>query len=223
MSVIIIPDDSTLAIIGFDVTFSETSDFVVTPTTNPVEAGSVINDHIVQDPASFVCEVGETNQPIEQTFELEGQRLPTDLQYLQAPPSLTLFKGTEKPNPPTVETFQLPNPSDRIRRIIDQLIKLQKSDSLVTIETLRHEYTSMKLIRIGEPGQLWHLGRITLEFKEIRIVSNQTVSAPQPKEPRPTPPADTGSQPPDPFDAFVPSWLKGSGKSIGAKLVDHYS
>jgi hypothetical protein len=222
--VIITPDDAKLPVIGFDVEFSEGHSFTVQMTSNPTESGSVFNDHVIRSPREFSCEVGETNQPIRQTFENEGAPAPVNLNYPIAAPSLTLFSGDDAAKPPTAQAFQLQNPDDRVRRMLAQLVQLQESESLVSIDTSRWFFESMKLIEVSEPGDKKHLGRFSLKFQELKVVSTETVAAPQPKEQRAKPTVDKGSQAPDPTDGILPKWLtEKSDKSLAARLADHIS
>lgn len=224
-SIVIIPDDPSLAVFVPDIVTAEVHDLSSTVATYAVENGSEISDHIVDNRKIFTCTIGFTNQPIETTFQGEGVRAPIELTYLPlAPPSLALFKPGPSPHVTLMSVLQFLQPTDRIRRAYDQLNALRLNRSLVTVETTRWEYVSMKLSKINETKTAEHYAGLALTFEEIKIVSTETVAAPVPREPRALPTVDKGAQAPDPFDKLIPPWLKEkNGKSISAKLADHFN
>lgn len=84
--------------------------------------------------------------------------------------------------------------ADRIKRTLELLKKLRDTKALCTVFTSRFEYDSMVLNRIETNTEKVGFGEFKLNFRHITIVTNQTTTAPKPREPRALPQVDSGSQ-----------------------------
>lgn len=96
----------------------------------------------------------------------------------------------------TASAYQQSSPRNRIRDVYDTLLKLKDDHTLVTILTAHRDHFDMMLTHLGESRTTADgtSARFTLEFKQLRIVSSETVSAPKPAEPRAQLPKNGGSQ-----------------------------
>lgn len=182
MTVTIFPQPAGMLIGEFDVTVSETHKSEVELTSNPVERGVRVTDHVLPKPRVFECEVVVSNTPTRTTAQGEGFLQPL---ALRIPPLLPNGSPNFPPPPPrSALTFQVPTPGDRIKRMLDYLEGLQRNAVPVDLSTARRTYEDMILTVVDQTvehvqGQTFHL-----MFEQLVIVSAETVNAPKPKEPR---------------------------------------
>lgn len=203
-TVFLFPDNPRIQTFAFDITKTETHNFVSTLTKNPVEDGSTNTDQVVVEPASFSCTVGISNTPIETTFEGEGAIGPILLQMPNMPPSTLPFSfGTvQDPRPRRTTGFQIGVATDRVKRMLDRLNILRTTVQTMTVLTSKHQYDNMVLTTIALPIEHTEYAEFTLTFEELIIVSTDQVTAPKPKEPRgaPTTPAGDNNPAKDAID-----------------------
>jgi hypothetical protein len=204
---------------SFDACLEETHDGTATVTSNPVERGSAITDHVRQDPKTYTVRGVITNTPI--TAAGRGgvyQSKPLLVKYYEAPLEPTtgsllnaggnaikgavgsLLGTTPREAAATVLTF--PTPFNAPREAEALLDAWQKDATLLTIFTKVRTYENMVLASKTVTAQTTDSVEIQITFQEIRIVTPKTVSAPLPTIPRAKKKVDKGTQgkdtPPDP-------------------------
>lgn len=183
-TVYLVPDLPGYDAIGFDCTISEGHAIVATPTSNPIETGAVISDHVHDEPETFACEVLTTNHPFRPTFFGDGAFALTRVE--------TPFVGDAL----MVNAFTLGREADLVQEMLSRLEALQKERVTCSIITSAREYSSMFLASIGLPRGPRSIGagRFSLSFVQLLTVSAATVPAPTPKEPRGAPSSPKGQQ-----------------------------
>lgn len=194
-TVYIAPDDPKVDVIAFEGTAEETHVLEGQATTNPIENGGQITDHVLKTPNVFTCEVVITNSPAERTFEGEGISFPIALSYPPIPPNTAAFAGPPRVLPASVTGLVFPGMPDRISRAYDALQAILLTE-VVSVLTSRIVYDSMVLTKIEEMMKNVYAARFKLTFSEVQFVDSAVVAAPKPKEPRAIPKANAGDQNP---------------------------
>lgn len=210
--VFLLPDDSSYPIVEFDLTLSESHTFSAEVTDHPVEVGTNVADHIRPDPKMLSVEVYVTNTPIVETGggrAGELSNLELDVPKFEPPIEPTIgsaFRLAGKAvgavvdaitgGPPAIKSQLLTFPEvfDRVKEIHDILKDLHERGVTSTVLTSTQEYTSMALVAVGYPKKEAGGAAFTLDFKQVRTVTSETVSAPKPLEPRGAPKASKGAQ-----------------------------
>lgn len=182
-TVYLVPDDPKYPPIGFDCTIREGHALTSRATQQPLESGSVVSDHIIHEPDTFVCSVMTTQQPTRVTFFGDGVTRP-----------VSLGDGS------SVLGFTIDRPADLIQEMLDRLDALRLAAATMTILTSHRTYEVMRLLSIElpkEPNERG-AGKFNLNFSKLLIVQTSIVQAPKPKEPRGATLAKKGDTNPQP-------------------------
>ncbi len=210
MPAYLLPDTDDSLIVVFDLTVSEGHEATSEVTEHPVEQGSVITDHVRQNPQSVTQEMFVTNTPIEDIGRGSIDVLELDLPRYEPPLQPTpgsLFGAIETgikdlitggPSPIKVQVLNFGQPFDRIKEIHDQLLDLWNASATMSVVTSVRTYDTMVLTSIGLPRTEKGGATFTLNLKQIRTVTTSTVAAPEAAEKRGAPAQAKGSQSPDP-------------------------
>lgn len=209
-------DDGGTQYLKFDVVKSETGEFLSELTEHAVEKGANISDHKKDNPTTVALEVFSTNTPIT-SIDTGGVLAQIDLDIKQYRAPLLDIGGDGSINalptpgrlinagisaikdafavPDTVNVLQFPE-SVRYKDLLDKLLDLKASTTLITIITATHEYPDMVLLRVSphktpEEGDGYSF---SLEFKSIRIVTTAIVAAPTIAIPKAKPNVPKGAQ-----------------------------
>lgn len=232
----LIPDDPKWEIVEFDLTQTENHKGEGELTSNPVEDGTTVSDHLVRPPQTVSLSVCISNAPTGPTLDKQGAGPVTmPLVYPVQPPTpqiaLSLFgvslsldfgpKGSVLPL--SVTGSGMPQNWDRIRRHLELLDRMRDAAVVLSVATLRRYYTSMVLESWTHDveGPIT-VGVFMLSFKRLRVVQTLTVDTPQPKEPRGAGGQAKGSQATTPAAApDTPEQEKAKKTSLAKKLLKY--
>lgn len=180
-TVYILPDDDAQPIIAFHVTMNESHKGETTLADQPVEDGSVITDHLIHAPVQFEFDAIVTNTPIGSTFDEQA----VDVSKKISVP-IALPNGEILPYQQEILGRSLDREANRPQETYDALTRLRLSGATCTVITSLREYTSMVLISESGERPPMSAGRVQFHcvLRQIVVVATETVSAPQPKEPR---------------------------------------
>jgi hypothetical protein len=190
MPTILYADDAgviqTIALMDIE----STHDFVTSPTDHPVEDGSAITDHVKLELDTWSGRVVVTNTMIEtEESQMAG--------------ATSVMSSVDTPVGP-VSVHGLSAAVDRMQLVFDALRELRSSRRLCTIVTARRRYESMILTRFSFPETNQDGVEITIEAREIRVVSTRTIAAPRPRQVRGNPRAAAGTVTTQPVPATGP-------------------
>lgn len=220
------PNGTGAPSIYFDIVESETHTNASELTAHPVEKGVDISDHVKHDPIEYSMVGWITNAPIEPQTNYGGDLLATTLALIPKPPptnpitvfftdlSQAIHDAIFGPKPPLVITSLIfPGPFDKINDTHVALTALERSGGTMTVVTSTVKYKNMVLQKVVYEKTAAGEGTFNLDFKQARIVTTSTVTAPAPAEPRGVPSTAKGSQATKPTDP-------GSSKSLATKVLD---
>lgn len=212
--------------IDFDLVISETHTNASELTGHPVEKGVDISDHVKHDPLELSLEVWVTNSPITPQDNYGGDLQSVTLQLIPKPPpanpvqrfftdlSQSIHDAIFGPKPPPVITALIfPKLFDKVNDTHVALTALERSGGTMTVVTSTVKYTNMVLTKVGYEKTEGGAGSFSLDFKQARIVTTSTVTAPAPAEPRGAPSTAKGSQATKPTDPA-------NSKSLATKVLD---
>ena len=145
-------------VIVVDASVSETHSFAADITEFPVEKGANVSDNIRSKPAMLRIEAFISDAPL-----LNAGRTQTS-------------SGGAAPRPSRIE--------GRSQDVLNKLIGVRDEGVLITVETGIQTYKNMLLQNIEMPRDKSLKGgiRLTLSFKEVRIVQTQQAVLEKPKE-----------------------------------------
>lgn len=122
----------------------------------------------------------------------------------------------------SVSTIQQDAPRNRVRELYDVLLKLKDDHTLVTILTAERDHFDMMVERIAKPRAAGDgsSAKFQIDFKQVRTVNSQTVSAPKPVEKRAAKPVNGGTKngKPAPKPEDSESLMKQAGGGIKGLL-----
>lgn len=206
-TVFFVPDDPAFALVGFTCTTDEQHGEILTLTKVPIEDGSSVSDHAIIEPATFSCtvKVSQIVQPGNAEGEGRWGSIPIDVWTPQA--GGVLIRSTE-----SAFAFQETRKANRILEMQNALTELKNHFVTGTVITSAREYERMVITNISLPRGPKSIGEgaFTLVFEELRVVVTQSVTAPQPKEPKGAKAVDKGSGDP----------LEDIKKQLGIKLPE---
>jgi hypothetical protein len=206
-TVYLVPDDPKFDAVGFDVTMNEEHTSTTTATANPVEDGSVVNDHLIHEPDTFACQVLVTNTPLRTTFYGDGDTRLVDVTVPQFE-----GRGVVIPSQSKLLGFTGTRDANLVDEMHKRLEALRLAGALMTVLTSTKTYDTMILTSVGLPRGQKTIGQGTfsLSFVKLKIVQTQTVRAPKPKEKRAFGGQAIGSDAPKDStgDKLNKSWLK---------------
>lgn len=172
---ILYPDDAgvieTISLLDLDATHDMSS----TPTEHPVEDGSTIADHIKVELDSFSARVLVSNSLVEAADSHMGGATPTTYDVAGI----------------TVQGFS--SDVNRVQLVFDALRDLRERRVVCTIQTNLRRYESMVLTRLAWPETTSDGIELTLDAKQIRVVSTRTIANPQPRQTRGHPRTNGGT------------------------------
>lgn len=180
----IVVDDGPGTLIEFDGLEEQTLEAVSEVSQFPIEDGSKISDHIIDQPITLPFKALVTNTP----FAVAGSSGNGG-----AVQPLELDSG--KPS-----VVQFPEERDWIQETYDKLLELRASKNTCTVVTARRTFDRCVLTRNALATVREGLGTFDLEFTQVKIVVTQTTNAPEPTEPRGAPGQSKGNQTPNVLD-----------------------
>lgn len=210
--------------IDFDLIESETHTNVSELTEHPIEKGEDVTDHVKHDPFELSLSVWVTNSPIVEQDAYGGAHVPITLVLPPKPPPANPFTFGNLialvkdqilgPLPPPVVTpLVFPQQFDKVNDTHKALTALERSGGSMTVVTSTANYPNMILNKVEYAKTEAGSGSFTLGFKQARIVTSSTVTAPAPAEPRGAPAVKKGSQATKPEDSA-------SRHSLATKILD---
>jgi len=164
----------------FDAVIGETVTLAADTPEHPVEKGANIADHVKPELTRVRLDVFVSNSPVEDVAGRGASVQPT-------PTGL----GNE------VNVLRFPQLFDAVKDTVRDLEKLKDEGTLVDVVTHARYVASMAIQRV-ESRPKGDSAEITIEFKQLIIVSTKTVQAPKPKEPRGQTMQSKGAQQPQP-------------------------
>ncbi len=180
-TVFLLPDDSSQDVIAFDVTLAENHHGESEPTENPLEDGSIANDHIIHKPDPFVFDAMVTNTPSAGNFYETANTL--------AKVTISRPAGQDGANVPgsiTVTGTSVEREANRIQEMWDRLERARLAGTTFTVLTTIKEYISMviSIVDLNREQLSIGMGRFHVEMKHMNFVATEKAQAPKPKEPR---------------------------------------
>lgn len=182
----------------FDVTLKEAPSHSSTVTRHPVVRGIQTTDHVQIEPDVLTFEVFVTNTPTRSVdvdgavgaYESESVKIATRSLSAGAQASNTgqvknaIWKTNESNFQKKVLTF--PRPFNRVQAVYEQLEKLRRSATLLTVETSYRVWDSMILTKIEAPrdGTTGSAVSFVITLEQIRQTEIEIVAAPAPQEVR---------------------------------------
>lgn len=186
-------------VIRFDAVTQETHGITSDITEHPVEKGANVTDHVRSQTDTMTLEVFVSNAPIrgDDHFELDtqvGAVAPLDLQ----PAAFTGIGGTVDPrlNGKAASVLQFDQPTNFVAEVYRALRELKEGAELLTIVTRLWDYEDMviKEVSIPRTAAEGDGAKITINFKQVRLVETKIVAAPVPTEVRGKPAVDKGAK-----------------------------
>lgn len=203
----------------FDAVTQETHTLVNEITEHPVELGANVTDHVRSQLDTIVLEVFLSNAPIRDIYEGTpfggaGQVRSLDLQ----PAAFTGTGGIVDPrlNDKSASVLQFANPDNFVAETYRALREMKENALVVSVITPLWDYTSLVIKEIGIPRTAAEGdgAKITITFKQIRLVETRVVPAPVPTESRGKPAVNKGAK------GTTDSKGQEQKKSVAATLVD---
>lgn len=161
--------------IEFDATTRETHTGATTPTDHPVEDGSVVSDHAIDQPDELELEGMVTNTPI---LALASQR------------SRSVLGGPA---------------SARAEDAFTEIQRLRKTKTIVEAETKLRRYISMLIVghTVTRDKDTGNILAIVVRLREFRTATVEATTAPEPASSVDAPEPDLGRQQTAPAPAEV--------------------
>lgn len=239
-------DGGTLNAVAVDLVVNHDDERSAEVTSNPVEKGADINDHVIQLPDVLRLEIAQTNTPFpspprpgvywakpegltHRTVKLDVRKslfTPGGLFFLSqaagnALASATAALGlTSSSDDVKVLVWTSETPRDRIGELHDQLIDVKQRARFVTVTFRGRVYPGYILKKVtwsSRPGEVG-LGRFQLELQSIRIVQNAVAELPDPSSLRLKPVKST-AKPPKPVEDPAPDAGKNPLESLASKAL----
>ncbi len=189
----ILLDDGTSPI-RFDVVTQETHTLVNDITEHPVESGANVTDHVRSQLDTIALEVFVSNAPISpfDRFSFGDVGSVKSLPFVGA--------GLDVDDPrlanSSASTLQFDSATDNVSETYRALREAKENATLVTVVTPLWDYQSMviKSVSIPRTAAEGDGAKMTVEFKQIRLVETKLVAEPLPTETRGTTAVDKGAK-----------------------------
>jgi hypothetical protein len=203
-------------------------------TAHPVEVGADIVDHVRPLPTEFQLRVYVTNTPTRRDVLMgRGQVESLELTIPKYEPPLeatpgSLFRAAGNAigaaanaifgGPDTIKSQILLFPAvfDRVQEVEAQLTRLRLAGALLNLITPTKVHENLVITNVTQPREEYGGSEFSINLRQVRLVSNAVVAAPNPAEPRGAPGQAKGSQ--------ATKEVKGkdalNAKSWAASLVD---
>lgn len=198
-------DNGDLHAVDVDMVKSHEDDRTATVTSHPVEKGSPIGDHVIHDPDKLTVEIAQTQSPFpspalpdavwSKPAGFSNQTTTLDVRPSLFQPGgllavsqavggvLASILGTAVESLPVkVTTWQAETPVDRVGALHDQLVAIKTGARFCTVTFKGRVYPQFICTRVNwktQPGEVG-LGRFSLEFQSVRLVTNATTELPDP-------------------------------------------
>lgn len=151
-----------------------------TPTDHPVESGSDITDHVRLELRPFSARCLITNSLYEAAESHMGAATPTTIAIPTGGGSFAVYGFTEA--------------VDRVQLVYTALKELRASRTPCTIVTNLERYESMIIKRLSFPENATDAIELTIEAREIQIVTTTISANPRPRQVRGHPRTQAGTQ-----------------------------
>lgn len=156
--------DGSLSVIDFDAIMTEGHSTTVLVTEHPVEAGSVIVDHVRPSPDTLALEVFISDTPL----SLEGALVERSLYPKFGAEGVSVEDGRY------TQEFQ------RVQSVYDQIRTLARTGQLVTVYTTLRTYKDLLITDVSTPRgpDDGSSVRISVNFRQIRFVASEAAKVP---------------------------------------------
>lgn len=221
-------ESGTLHVVPVDIVTGHEDDRTAEVTSFPVENGSNINDHIIQQPDMLTLEVCQTQTPFPSPARpgslytapkgFATRAIQLDVRKSQFKPGglLALTEGVGNALASVGSALGLPGPGsdavfatvlvadapvDRIGALHDKLIEIKQNGRLCKIVFKGKVYPDYVMTRVRwatTKGEVG-LGRFSLSFQTVRTVETATAELPDPSSLR-LKPSKAQAKPPKPVD-----------------------
>lgn len=181
------PRKMRVGLVNFDASVSETHTKRNSIPQHPVESGKNVSDHIRQEPDEITINGIVTDHPI-------------------------IFLASIQAESPLEDDLTPVN--DRADLAYAELGRVMNDGELVEIVTTLRDYENMAITEfaVQRDAQNGNVMNATISAREVRIVTTETVEAPEADNPANAPPVDAGNKPPTPAGA-------GASGSVLLKLI----
>jgi len=165
-----------IGLVNFDASVSETHTKRNSVPQHPVESGKNVSDHIRQEPDEISINGIVTDHPI-------------------------IFLASIQAESPIEGDLTPVN--DRADMAYAELQRVMNDGELVSIVTTLREYENMAITELSVQRDVanGNVLNASISAREIRIVTTESVDAPEPENPANTKPIESGKQPPAPASA----------------------
>lgn len=183
--------------VRFDVITQETHTLTNDITEHPVESGANVTDHVRSQLDTIALEVFVSNAPIspESRFEFgldDGNVAPLDLQ-----PAAGAGTSLDKRlNGRSAIVLQFDQPINFVAQTYNVLRFMKETAELVTVVTRLWDYDNMviKDVTVPRTSAEGDGAKMTVTFKQVRLVETKLVTAPTPTEVRGKASVDKGAK-----------------------------
>lgn len=209
-----------------------------TVTRHPIENGSTVSDHVIQNPDRLLLEIRHSNKPIypdkdmgHESLELKEQPnafKPRGLLAIHSAAGALVSSILGKAKPLTVYTLQSSSAVDRIVELHDKLIEAKQNGYSCSAALYGRQYENFVITSIryqrtgnGEGGK----GKFQVELETVLEVSTASTELPNPQDLHAKPQTNRGTKPSKPTgaDEIPPGSLlhqltSGLGASLGGSI-----
>jgi len=185
--------DGEFQAIVVDVTIEENHSDTAMITEHPVESGGSVSDHVKKNPDRLTAVVFVTDTPIisPNVDGANGSTGPLDLEGASSRFTKYAKSGEAAEQKTTsyqksVNVLSFPDGVDRVRAVYDAFRRAKDEGVIFSVITSLREYESLVIADISAPKSAKSGGSVTMtiEFREFRFVSTETIDAPEPLETR---------------------------------------
>lgn len=221
-------------IVHFDLDMGHAVDSTSEPSEHPVELGANIVDHVRQSPKEITLRVYVTNTPIVRDGILgRGEVATVEMEFPKYEPPVEPTPGSlfrlaggalsaigdaifGGPPPAALQVLIFNPVFDRVAELEAQLERLQNLGAPLNVITPTKFHENMVITHVSAPREEYGGAEFEITLRQIRLVTNAIVSAPQPLEPRGAPAVAKGSQSAKPLAGKDAT----SAKSWAAGILD---
>lgn len=192
--------------IDFDATLSERWDAKNSVTRRAVEQGADVADHVVIGAVDFSCVVVVSDTPITvpatQMYGITGQVRERDIDIgsvRKMRKGADAAKGTAaeydvNSGTARIATLEFSEPFSRVERVGALLEQIRVNAWPCTVLTTTREDDDMQLATVSAPRSRGSSVEFSLTFTQVRTADSETVTVPDPVEPRARPSTEAGRQ-----------------------------
>ena len=203
-------DGGELAAVQVDAAVRESHVSSAHATDLAVERGANVTDHVRPQPFQLTVEGIVTNAPIDQpSTQMDGATGAMTQVSIDVPRAEELRANRNEvaggraglgreagPGTIAANVWMWSSQFDRVRTVNEVITNLMSTGTLVKIVTGLREYEDMVIenFEVVRSAQVGEALAFTLSAKQVRIVDSETVSLPEPREPRGRPGQNRGRQ-----------------------------